>query len=140
MIVLDASALVDVVLDEPVASWVLDQIDGEDVAAPAHQPAEVLSAVGRIERAGRIDATTGRAALAAAASLPQRLVPATLDLLLRAYTLRDGIRVLDGLYVALAEELGAALVTTDVRLGRAVSSCDVRFPPDHGAGSAATGR
>ncbi|HYT10569.1 MAG TPA: hypothetical protein VEL73_07900 [Mycobacteriales bacterium] len=48
MIVLDASALVDVVLDQPPAPWLLDQISGEDVVAPSHQPAEVLSAVGRL--------------------------------------------------------------------------------------------
>ena len=38
MIVLDASALVDVVLDQPHGSWVLAQIAGEQVCAPAHQP------------------------------------------------------------------------------------------------------
>jgi len=36
VIVLDASALVDVVLDQAASSWVLDQLAGEEVCAPAH--------------------------------------------------------------------------------------------------------
>jgi hypothetical protein len=34
MIVLDASALVDAVPDQPAAEWVLEQIAGEEVAPP----------------------------------------------------------------------------------------------------------
>jgi predicted nucleic acid-binding protein len=37
VIVLDASALVDVVLDRPTKLWVLDRLSGEAVSAPAHQ-------------------------------------------------------------------------------------------------------
>ena len=46
----------------------------------------------------------------------------------RAYALRERIRVLDGLYVALADELGCTLVTTDRRLAAATAPCDVRTP------------
>ena len=55
MIVLDASALVDVVLDQPAAAWVLARLRGTSVCAPAHPPAEVSSAVGRVLRAGHLD-------------------------------------------------------------------------------------
>jgi hypothetical protein len=34
MTVLDAAALTDAVLDQPAAEWVLEQIAGEEVAAP----------------------------------------------------------------------------------------------------------
>ena len=60
MIALDASALVDAVLDQPAGEWVLEQIAGEEVAAPAHQSAEVLSALSRLVRAGEIEPATAR--------------------------------------------------------------------------------
>ncbi|MGL5864312.1 MAG: hypothetical protein ACRCYX_00365 [Dermatophilaceae bacterium] len=42
---------------------------------------------------------------------------------------RERIRVLDGLYVALTEELGCPLVTTDRRLAAAAPPCTVLVPP-----------
>ncbi len=45
MIVLDAAALLDALLDQPGQAGVLDQLAGQEVCAPAHQPAEVLSTV-----------------------------------------------------------------------------------------------
>ncbi len=128
MIVLDASALVDAVLDQPAAEWVLDQIAAEEIVAPAHQPAEVLSALSRLVRAGEIEPATARDALDEASALPKRLVLPTAAHLRRAYALRERIRVLDGLYVALADELGCALVITDRRLAAATAPCDVRAP------------
>ncbi len=126
---LDASALVDVVLDQPAAEWVLDQIVDEEVSSPAHQPAEVLSALARLVRADELDAGTARDALREAWALPQRLVLPTAAHLERAFTLRDRVRVLDGLYVALAEEQGCALVTTDRRLSGAKAPCEMHAPP-----------
>lgn len=128
MIVLDASALIDVVLDQPTASWVLDQIAGEDIRSPGHQPAEVLSALTRLVRAGELGAEAARDAFYEATTLPQHLVPPTAAHLDRAFTLRERIRVLDGLYVALAEASGCALVTTDRRLSAARAPCEVRVP------------
>lgn len=129
MIVLDASALVDIVLDQPSAPWLLDQIDGADVVAPSHQPAEVLSAIGRLVRGDQVDVEAGRAALDEAMALPQRLVQPTAAQVRRAFEWRERIRVLDGLYVVLADEFGAPLVTTDRRLARAAPVCEVRTPP-----------
>jgi len=74
VIVLDASALADAVLDQPAAEWVLKQIAGEDVSSPAHQPAEMLSVLSRLVRAGEIEPGTARDALDEATALPQRLV------------------------------------------------------------------
>lgn len=128
MIVLDASALIDVVIDQPAANWVLEQISQEQVTAPAHQPAEVLSALSRLVRTGKLDPTTARDALEEALGLPQELVAIGADHVRRAYALRERIQVLDGLYVALADQLGCALVTTDRRLARADAPCEVRIP------------
>lgn len=128
MIVLDASALVDVVLDQRTAEWVLHELQGQDVHAPAHQPAEVLSALARLVRNDVLDAQTARDALEEAATLPQTLMPTTREQLRRAYELRERVRVVDGLYVALAEGLGCPLVTTDRRLAGAAAPCEVRCP------------
>jgi len=127
VIILDASALVDIVLDLPSATWVLDQLT-EETIAPGHQQAEVLSALARLVRTGVLDADTGRAAVSDAGGLPQRVVATSARQLGRAYELRERFRVADGLYIALAEELDCPLVTTDLRLARAQPPCAVRHP------------
>ena len=129
MIVLDASALIDAVLDQPAASWVLDQIAEDEVSAPAHQPAEVLSALVRLVRNAQLELEPAQEALDEALALPQRLVRPTTAQVRRALALRERIRVVDGLYVALADELNCALVTTDHRLVAADPPCEVRTPP-----------
>lgn len=129
MIVLDASALVDVVLDQPDKPWVLDQIDGASLAAPAHQLAEVLSAVARLVRAGTIDEDTARAAVGDAQALEQELVAPTAEHLDFALRHQDEIRVLDGLYAALSVDRDWPLVTTDRRLARTEVPCEVFVPP-----------
>lgn len=128
MIVLDASALIDVIIDQPASNWVLEQIQNQQISAPAHQMAEVLSALSRLVRAGVLDPVVAKDALEEALALPQRVVPLGTDHLLSAYRLRERINVLDGLYVALADALGCALITTDRRLGRADAPCEIRFP------------
>jgi predicted nucleic acid-binding protein len=128
VIVLDAAALVDVVLDQPAKPWVLDQLRGVAICAPAHQPAEVLSALARLVRAGAIDGATASDALLEASGLDQDLVAPTTGHLRRALDLQDRVRVLDGLYVALTEERAAALVTTDARLARAGLDVPIRCP------------
>jgi predicted nucleic acid-binding protein len=129
VIVLDASALIDVALAQRKVQWILDQIDEEDVTAPAHQPAEVLSALVRMVRAEALTPEAARKALDAAMEMPQRLVPPSAAHVRRAFALREHIRVADGLYVALADELGCPLVTTDRRLAGAHAPCEVRVPP-----------
>ena len=130
MIVLDASALVDVVLDQRNAEWVLGQIADEEVSAPAHQPAEVLSALARLVRGAVLTPDVAREALDEAFALPQRFLVPTATHVRRAFALRERIRVVDGLYVVLADELGCPLVTIDRRLAGADAPCEVRVPPD----------
>lgn len=124
MIVLDASALVDVVLDQAPKLGVLQHLD-QEIVAPAHQPVEVLSAIARLERGGVISAEIARAALRDAGELVQQLVVPDPALVRRAFELRERIRVVDGLYVALAERLDCPLVTTDGRLAASQPPCTV---------------
>lgn len=128
MIVLDSSALIDVLVDQEHAGWLLDQMHSEEVMAPAHQPAEVLSAIARLQRAAALTEDKARDALASATALHQQLVVPTAAHVQRAFGLRDRIRVVDGLYVALAEERGVPLLTTDQRLVRADPPCEVLAP------------
>lgn len=128
MIVLDASALVDVVLGRPGAGWLIDTMAAGDLVAPAHQPAEAVSALSRLERSGALATDDAHAALEEATSLPQSLVPLDAALVRRAFALRERVRVPDGLYVALGERLGAAVLTTDRRLARADLPCPVLAP------------
>lgn len=128
MIVLDASALIDVLVDQEHADWVLDQMQSGEVMAPAHQPAEVLSAIARLHRAGVLTEEKASDALASATALHQQLVVPSASHVQRAFDFRERIRVLDGLYVALAEERGVPLLTTDQRLVRAEPPCEVLAP------------
>lgn len=129
MIVLDAAALVDVLTDQPTKMWVLTKLRDQDVVAPAHQPAEVLSAIARLHRSGDLTKRQAREALAEAMALPQDLITPDADQCRRAFDLQDRIRVLDGLYVALAESRGIPLLTTDQRLARADPPCALVAPP-----------
>lgn len=124
MIVLDASALVDVVIDQSSRDQVLEHLD-QPVASPAHQPAEVLSALARLVRAGLLTPDAAHQALAEAAELRQELVLPDRRHLWRAQEMGDRIRMLDGLYVALAERRDCPLLTTDARLAAADPPCEV---------------
>lgn len=125
MIVLDASALVDVVCGRGAAEAVAGALAGQEVCAPSHQPAEVLSAVGRLERAGDLSADEAHEALRELSGLHQELVPPNPGALERAFALRARVRLLDGLYVALAARRGIPLVTTDARLQRSEPPCEI---------------
>jgi len=130
MIVLDAAALVDVVIDQRAKDWVLDQLSGQEICAPAHQPAEVPSALSRLRRSGILDRDGELMALDEATSLDEELVLPTALHLRQSAQMSDRIRVVDGLYVALAQDRGVALVTTDRRLGASGAPCEVRIPPE----------
>lgn len=128
MIVVDASALIDVVADLPAKQWVVDYLDDE-LIAPSHQQAEVLSAIARLVRGGTLTERAGRDALDDAAALRQEVVLISPAHLRRAYELRERVRVLDGIYIAIAEERSAPLLTTDVRLTRIDLPIPVIGPP-----------
>jgi predicted nucleic acid-binding protein len=128
VIVVDASALLDALLDGPNTAWVLGWFAQERLCAPAHQPAEVLSATGRLVRAGELTAPTAAALLQDLAELEQDpVLPSSIHLRV-ALELQDRVRVLDGLYVALAEERRAPLLTTDRRLAGAQLPVQVLAP------------
>lgn len=113
--VLDASALVDLLLGNELGGVVRRRIAGHVLHAPAHVDAEVLSALGRLHRAGDLttDSVESRLHELAAAPVQRHAVA---GLLLGAWQRRHRLRLADALYVELAVRRGTPLVTTDRRL------------------------
>jgi predicted nucleic acid-binding protein len=117
-IVTDASVLIDLLAGTSHAGAVAARLRGMELHAPAHFDAEVLSALGRLNRAGALSDVAVEEALKRLSKLPiTRHV--SVDLLAGAWEHRASVRLVDALYVSLAEQLGMPLVTTDQRLARA---------------------
>jgi predicted nucleic acid-binding protein len=119
-LVVDASVVVDLVARTSRAPAVGARLRGSVWHAPGHLDAEVLSALGRLERAGRLEAVEAAEGLVALSELPIER-HAVSALLLGAWTLRNELRLVDGLYVELARQLGMRLITSDQRLARAAA-------------------
>jgi predicted nucleic acid-binding protein len=125
LIVVDASALIEVLLRSPKAAVIEARLfaPGETLHAPHLIDVEVAQVMRRYAASGDIDGERGRAALTDLADLPLRRYPHDL-LLPRVWSLRNNLTAYDAVYVALAEALDAVLLTGDRRLAAA---------PGHGA-------
>jgi predicted nucleic acid-binding protein len=126
-VVLDASALVDLLAEGPEAVWLMNRLQGCLVAAPAHLKAEVLSALGRRVRSGISTAAEAEAAVSHVASSIIEAHPLE-GLLAGAWERRENLRLVDALYVELAAQLDTVVITTDRRLARATPLAVA--PPD----------
>lgn len=120
MIVLDASALIELLLHTEAGVLVADRI--LDPTVRLHTPhladVEVAQALRRYVRSGEIEAEVATQALAQLRALDLERHP-HIPLLERIWELRDNITAYDATYVALAERLEATLLTCDGRLSRA---------------------
>lgn len=123
MLVIDASAVADLLLARPHAAKVARVVADHEYSlhAPHLLDVEVLSALRRVVKAGDASSARAGAAITAFLDLPvaryqhEALVP-------RIWQLRDNFSAYDGAYLALAEALvadGATLLTTDGRFARA---------------------
>jgi len=126
-LVVDASAIVDLLLGNELGAAVRRRVAGTVLHAPAHLDAEVLSALGRLHRAGDLDVDVVQRMLAAQAVAPLERHPVA-DLLAGAWARRHQLRLGDALYVELAAGLGLPLITTDRRL-QPVVLAEVLEPP-----------
>lgn len=129
MLVLDASALFEVVADTAAAEATRQHlIRDDDHAAPHLVDAEVLAVIQAKHRQGALDATAAAQAVEDLASWPGERWSHR-RLLTRAWELRANVRGYDALYVALAEALDATLVTLDHRLANAPGPrCEIVVP------------
>lgn len=126
MLVVDASAVVDLLLARPVAQRIAAAMEehGLDLHAPHLLDVEVLSALRRAAATPTADSERVGQAVEDLLDLPVEryrhdvLVP-------RAWQVRDNVSAYDATYLALTEALGddAQLLTTDARFARAARSC-----------------
>lgn len=117
-LVLDASAMVDLLVSSSLAPSVGARLLGSELHVPAHFDAEVLSALGRLHRAGHLTSrqVTERVQLVASAPMARHLLQ---TLLQGAWRRRENLRLVDALYVELASQLDTAIITTDRGLAAA---------------------
>lgn len=119
-VVLDASAMVDLLVASPLAPAIARRLTGQEIHVPAHFDAEVLSAIGRLERAGLLDAPTSYRCLeqTALAAFERHLIA---PLMAGAWLRRSNLRLTDALYVELGAQIGAPVVSTDRGIAAASS-------------------
>jgi len=115
MVVVDASVLINALLINGDARARL--VDA-NLQAPDLIDAEVLSVLRSLVLAGRLPEQHALGALATSQQLGLRR-HASRHLWQRAWELRSNLTPYDALYVALAERLGAPLLTADARAARA---------------------
>ena len=118
MLVLDASAAVDLLVQTRRGQLVAQHLRGQDVTAPDLLDVEVCSAVARLERAGDLVQRDADSAIRRLSTMPVRRLPCV-QLLPTAWRLRDRVRVADAFYVACASITGGVLLTCDARLAAA---------------------
>lgn len=119
MIVVDASAVVELLLRTPDAARVEAAVlaRGEALHAPHLLDVEVTQVLRRYAARGEITEARGTISLEILVRLPIRRHAHT-PLLDRIWALRANVTAYDAAYVALAERLGARLVTRDAKLAR----------------------
>jgi len=122
MIVVDASAVLEALLRTAAAKAVEARLFAprQTLHAPHLLDVEIAQVVRRYAASGEIDGARGRMALADLADFPLRRYPHDF-LLPRIWDLRNNLTAYDATYVALAEALGAPLLTRDRRLAAATA-------------------
>ena len=120
MIVVDASAILELLLNTPHAARVAERlfVAGETLHAPHLLDLEVAQVLRRYAAAGALTEERGTQALQDLGDLPFERYPHNL-FLERIWELRHTLTAYDAAYVALAEALAAPLVTRDAALAGA---------------------
>lgn len=120
MIVADASALFDVLRRRPTAAALEERLLGSGLTlhVPHLVDAEITHVIRRHAANGDIGPDRGEELLTDLVNLPLQRHPHDW-LLPRVWELRYNLTAYDAVYVALAEALGAPLVTRDARLAAA---------------------
>jgi predicted nucleic acid-binding protein len=120
LIVLDASAVIEILLQTRAASPLTDRVLSPDASlhAPHLLQVEVVQVLRRFGARGELQTERARQALADLLDFPVELHAHDL-LLSRAWELCQNLTIYDAVYIALAELLEAPLLTRDRRLAAA---------------------
>jgi len=120
VIVIDASALLEVLLHTPLGAAIEARLFGtlQSLHSPHLLDVEVAQVIRRFAMAREIEAERAQAALDDFMGFPIWRHPHGF-LLRRVWALRDNFSAYDAVYVALAEVLDATLLTHDRRLAAA---------------------
>lgn len=119
VIVTDAGVLIAAFVDDRIwGDTARVRLQAEELAAPELVDLEVTSALRGLHRVGKVDERRAHQVLADLRDLPLHRASHR-GLVTRCWELRDNLTAYDASYVALAELLGATLVTTDAHLSRA---------------------
>ena len=117
---MDASAMLELLLQTPLGTRVEARLfrGDEEFHAPHLIDVEVTQGLRRLVRSQEVTPARAAEAIADLADF-DLLRHAHLDLMARAWQLRESVTVYDAMYVALAEALDATVVTCDLPLARA---------------------
>ncbi len=119
MLVVDATVVASAVGDDGAdGDRARDRLRGETLAAPELLDLEVASVLRRQVSFQAMAARRAELALADLAAMPVQRVSHR-ALVARCWQLRDNLSIYDAAYVALAEAIGADLLTGDRALARA---------------------
>jgi predicted nucleic acid-binding protein len=119
VIVVDASALLEFLLQTPLGTRVEARLLRDDEFHCPHLiDVEVTQGLRRLVRAREVSADRAAEAIQDLVDLDLHR-HAHLDLLTRAWKLRENMTAYDAMYVALAEALDATVVTCDTPLAKA---------------------
>jgi predicted nucleic acid-binding protein len=123
-LVIDGSAMVDYLVDSPLAARVAERIADNEIFVPAHFDAEVLSALGRLQRGGELSEAEveARVALTAHAPFHRHLLAPLLE---GAWARHHNVRLVDALYIELANQADATIITTDSGMSAAAAKAEL---------------
>jgi predicted nucleic acid-binding protein len=119
VIVLDASAVLEMLLRRPLADWVEELVlsGGKSLHSPHLIDLEIAQALRRYTLSRELTPKRAEEAIGDFLSLPINKYPHDL-FLWRIWKLRASLTAYDAAYVALAEALSAPLLTCDQHLAR----------------------
>jgi predicted nucleic acid-binding protein len=133
-LVVDASAVVAALTDGGAdGEWARAAVRGSALVAPSHLFAEASNVLRRLVLTGGLTSDLG--ALAHEDLMQLSVTTVGFEVVARrVWALHPNLTAYDAAYVALAEELGAPLLTLDARLARAPgTSCTFLLPQAPGS-------
>jgi predicted nucleic acid-binding protein len=116
--VIDASALVELLLQTEVGTRVERAVGDAELIAPDGLNPEVMHALRGLERGGKLTSARASKAIGRLSREAITRIP-TLGLLREAWSLRANLSAYDACYVALARAFDCPLLTADKPLARA---------------------